>query len=213
MTTVSSYEPCFVYETPFDTKRDDKVKLYTPVPNDPNRTTSDYVRRLTGTSVEEVCFTIRIFENHVKNMGLPIAQYIRKFIHILGPTPRSKWNTMVAGLGNPPFPYTSAGWVAAKHAFLEVFTEDPDARETVLAVFHDNSMFAKQAETTVTEHETRITELCDYIDMLPRDANVPALSAIKRRNLFFNTFPKGWREEFKDTHTIDDTTTQQQMKE
>ena len=40
------------------------------------------------------------------------------------------------------FPTTNDGWVSAKQAFLGVFIEDPDARETVLrSVFHDKSTF------------------------------------------------------------------------
>ena len=212
MATVSNYEPCLSLKAPFDPSSDDKVKIYTPIPGGEGRTASDYIRKLTGTSVEEVCYTIRIFEDHVKNMSLPINQYIRKFVTLLGPTPRSKWNAMVANRATA-FPATSAGWASAKHAYLEVFTEDPDARETLLATFYDNSTFAKQSETSVADHEVRISELCDYIDMLPRPANVDNLSSIKRRNLFYNTFPKTWREEYARCNTMTSETTQQQIKE
>lgn len=68
--------------------------------------------------------------------------YIRKLVTLLGPTPRSKWNAMVAS-GATAFPATGAGWALAKQTFLEVFTEDPDARETLLATFYDNSTFTK----------------------------------------------------------------------
>ena len=118
---------------------------------------------------------------------------------------------MVASLATV-FPATSAGCTSAKHAFLEVFTEDLDARETLLATFYNNSTFAKQSETSVADHEVHISKLCDCIDMLPRPANMDNLSSINRHTLFYNTFQKTWREEYTRCNVMTSKTTQQQIR-
>ena len=56
----------------------------------------------------------------------------------------------------------------------------------------------KPTEMDVIPHQRRIKELCNYVDMLPGDRTT-TLTKDERRNIFFNTFPKTWRDAFKIT--------------
>ena len=74
------------------------------------------------------------------------------------------------------FPATGAGWASAKHAFLGVFIEDPDARETILATFHDNSTFVEQAQTSVAAHKR--SSWCVWVTTAKRNNTVRMLEII-----------------------------------
>ena len=67
--------------------------------------------------------------------------------------------------------------------------------------------FIKPAEASVRDHYTRVMELCSYIQMLPSDINEQPLTINQKRNVFFNTFPKTWRAEYRSSaHDISEAT-------
>ena len=201
MTTVSNYEPCLDYKVPFDDTGESKntIKIYA------DRRTNFYMRVLGGNSAEELFFTIKDFEHKADTYGIDDDEKLLKFPTILGASARTKWRAMLRDLGPNPFPGPrtrhdpdqTTPWEKARLAFIQYWVEDPRARETILASFIDNSRrFIKPAEVEVRDHEDRISLICDYIDMLEKDK---ILDRQERTNIFFNTFPRSWKEEFQDT--------------
>ena len=85
----------------------------------------------------------------------------------------------------------------AMDRFVLHIAEDPHAKESVIAAFGDNKTFLKPADVSVREHQERIAVLCHYVNQLPGTRG--KLTPAERRNIFFNTFPKTWRDAFRKT--------------
>ena len=197
MTTVSPYDPVLTYEPSFDKSEGDKQKTYVvstgPPPGNKERTKSKYIRIFDGDSVEELLFTIINFESLATDLSMENNDRIEQFQQILGPAPRAVWNLMISTRGRA-FPVNR--WEAAKNAFIKEYAEDEDARDTVIAAFTTGD-FLKPAEVSVKDHFTRIMEICSYINLLPSTINSGALTDNQKKNLFFNSFPKTWRYDYK----------------
>ena len=90
--------------------------------------------------------------------------------------------------------------------FIREYTNDAKARDTVLAVVTTGD-FLKPTEALVKDRYTRITELCTYIQLLPRKISEWPLVDDQKRNIFFNTFPKTWRANYRSSaHDISKAT-------
>ena len=86
----------------------------------------------------------------------------------MGTAPRAVWNVLLINrLGGP---FDPDEWEEAKEEFIQRYTEDENARDTVLAAFTTGD-FIKPPEIEVKDHHTRITEVNSYIKMLPSTIN------------------------------------------
>ena len=84
----------------------------------------------------------------------------------------------------------------ARARFIKVYVEDPDTKDTVIVKFHDKD-FEKPAKTTINDHFTWINTVYDYIDLLPSTTGRAALTKDEQRYLFYNSFPKTWKEDYR----------------
>ena len=127
------------------------------------------------------------------------------FLETLGTVPREAYDNMVRGINedngvdednleNDPF---NNSFSEAMEAFILHIAEDEQARESVIAAFGDNKTFLKPSDVSVREHQERIAVLCQYVNQLPGTRG--KLTPAERRNIFFNTFPKTWRDAFRKT--------------
>ena len=118
---------------------------------------------------------------------------INQFQMSLRTAPRAVWNQLQTDRSGGTF--KEEDWEIAKKEFIQQYTEDENARDTVLAAFTTGD-FLKPTEDSVKDHHTRITEICSYINMLPSTINETLLTERQKKNLFFNTFPKSWRTDY-----------------
>ena len=213
MTTISKYESSLTYKPSFSVNEDRiNTKFYVKVDGE-NK--SQYMRMCMGTSPEEVLFTIRSYKNTISDMGLELTdkQALPTFLSILGSNPRQRYSDMVAEQPEATTTRSSQGafngkFKEATDAFIKAIAQDEKAKESVLIAFSDGKTFAKPMDVEVKDHYERIMELCYYVDLLPGTRKEP-LTRDERRNIFFNTFPKTWKEEFRQSaHDITTSTIQ-----
>jgi hypothetical protein len=212
MTTISKYESSLTYKPSFNANEERvNKKIYVTVDD---QTKSQYMRMCMGTSPEEVLFTIRSFKNTVLDMGLELTdkQALPTFLSVLGSNPRQLYSDMVEELPRSNRPAFNGDFKPATEAFIKAIVEDPKAKESVLIAFADGKTFAKPMDVEVKKHYERIMELCYFVDLLPGDRQEP-LHREEKRNIFFNTFPKSWRDEFKQSAHDITTSTVQSIKE
>ena len=208
MTTVSSYEPVLTYETSFDRKEGDKQKTYVKERDEDGDLTgtsvSRYIRIFDGDTIEELLFSILNFENKAKDMDMLDDHRVKQFQMTLGTAPRAVWNQLENTRAEGAF--NEDQWDTAKEEFIQEYTEDTNARDTVLSAITTGE-FLKPTEAAIKDHYTQIIELCSYIQMLPSDINEQPLSDDQKRNIFFNTFPKTWRADYRSSaHDINEAT-------
>ena len=101
MTTVSPYEPALKYEPLFDRKeKTNKQKIYVTQAN--GKDASRYFRTFEGDTVEELLFTILIFESLASDLSMDDGHRINQFQMQLGTAPRAVWNDLLDNrLGGP----------------------------------------------------------------------------------------------------------------
>ena len=87
-------------------------------------------------------------------------------------------------------------WNLAKAAFIKEYTEDEDARDTVIAAFTTGD-FVKPTEVSVKDYFKQIMEVCSYINLLPSTINNNALTDSQKKNIFFNLFHRTLRYDYK----------------
>ena len=221
MTTLSKYEPSLTYEPSFDTASSLESKKLVMTLGDEDEKEKEYmsgkIRVCSSTTTEEVLYTYRIFKDFIqdvqsalkKGKELRKGQELSAFKQVLGPEARASFKDMVrninskdgkkgAALVSDPF---DGDFDKAFKAFILHVVEDPEAKESVIAAFGDGKTFLKPADVSVRAHQQRITELCNYVDLLPGDRK--DLTDDEKRNIFFNTFPKSWKDAFrKSAHDV-----------
>ena len=77
MTTINKYSPCIDYEPPFNKEEETTVKL--KIGNREGK-----IRLMTGSSVEEVLYTIKAFENKLADLSIPTNLLVKEFMNCLG---------------------------------------------------------------------------------------------------------------------------------
>ena len=129
MTTVSPYEPALKDEPLFDQKeKTNKQKIYVTQANGTNA--SRYFLTFECGTVEELLFTILNFESLASNLSMDDDHRINQFQMQLGTALRSFWNDLLDNrLGGP---FDPNEWEEAKEEFIQAYTEDVNARDTVL---------------------------------------------------------------------------------
>ena len=86
-----------------------------------------------------------------------------------GPAPRAVWNQLEDTRNGGPF--EDYKWDETKREFIQEYTDNTNARDTVLAAVTTGE-FIKPTDAGVKEHYTRIMKLCrSYIQMMPDDIN------------------------------------------
>ena len=115
MTTVSDFDPVLKYERPFDPSEGNTQKLVVYEASG-TRYTSAHVRMYEGSSVEELLYTIRVFEDQADNLNMPGDTYIKNFLRVLGPGARTKWKNMIKDIGQE---FDADEWDEAREAFIE----------------------------------------------------------------------------------------------
>ena len=152
---------------------------------------------MTGSSVKEVLYTIKAFENKVSDLNIPSNRLIKEFMNCLGSKARDRWAKLSKqrdreGLG--PFPQTQEGWEQAKSNWIIEYAKDSKAKDAIISAWTSTSNYMKPKETEVEDHADRIDTICTYIDLLPGNHNI--LTDMEKKSLLFNSFPKTWRLEF-----------------
>ena len=124
---------------------------------------------------------------------------VRQFQMTLGTAPRAVWNQLEETRDNSTF--NDDEWDEAKTEFIQEYTDDTNARDTVLAAVTTGN-FIKPSEVTVKDHYTRIMELCSYIQMLSSDINEQPLSIDKKKIYFLIRSPEPGERNIEAVHTI-----------
>ena len=84
MTTIVKYQPKLAYTTDFEKESGSLIKL-----KNGNKETK--IRVMEKSTVEEMLYTVRAFENKAKDISLPRNKYLEKFVTCLGPLARDRW--------------------------------------------------------------------------------------------------------------------------
>ena len=186
MTTINKYNPCIEYKPPFDKEEGTSIKLKIG-------SREGKIRLMTGSSVEEVLYTIKAFENKIVDLGIPTNQIIKEFMNCLGSKARDRWAKLIKNRGED-FPSTQEGWVEAKAEWILEYAKDKKAKDAIIAAWISTSNYMKPKEENIEDHADQVDTICTYIDLLPGNHNI--LTDMERKSLLFNTFPKSWRSEF-----------------
>ena len=186
MTTINKYNPCIEYKPPFDKEEGVTVKL--KIGNREGK-----IRVMTGSSVEEVLYTIKAFENKVSDLNIPTNRIIKEFMNCLGSNARDRWAKLIKNRGED-FPATPQGWNLAKTEWIIDYAKDSKAKDAIISAWTSTSNYMKPKDTNIEDHADRVDTICTYIDLLP--GNHHTLTDMERKSLLFNSFPKTWRSEF-----------------
>ena len=187
MTTINKYKPCLQYKPPFDKEEGKTVKL-----KNTTNSKEGKIRLMTGSSAEEVLYTIKAFENKAMDIDLPNNQRIKEFMNCLGSKARDRWAKLIKNRRNGDF--TSGQWNQAKKEWIAEYVKDKKAKETILNAWTSTKDFMKPKDVDIEDHADRIETICNYIDLLPGDH--AELTDMERKSLLFNTFPMTWCDEF-----------------
>ena len=186
MTTINKYNPCIDYKPPFDKEEGTSVKL--KIGNREGK-----IRLMTGSSVEEVLYTIKAFENKISDLNIPTNRIIKEFMNCLGSKARDRWAKLIKNRGEE-FPLTPEGWSEAKSEWILEYAKDSKAKDAIISAWTSTSNYMKPKEENIEDHADRVDTICTYIDLLPGNHNT--LTDMERKSLLFNSFPKSWRSEF-----------------
>ena len=186
MTTINKYSPCIDYKPPFDKEEGTSVKLKIG-------SREGKIRLMTGSSVEEVLYTIKAFENKIIDLNIPVNRIIKEFMNCLGSKARDRWAKLRKNRGED-FPLTEEGWKEAKTEWILEYAKDSKAKDAIISAWTSTSNYMKPKEVDIEDHSDRIDTICTYIDLLPGNHNV--LTDLEKKSLLFNTFPKTWKAEF-----------------
>ena len=152
---------------------------------------------MTGSTVEEVLYTIKAFENKITDLNIPANRIIKEFMNCLGSKARDWWAKLVKhrdNRGDGPFPPTTKGWEQAKTEWIIEYAKDSKAKDAIISAWTATSNYMKPKEVDIEDHADRIDTICTYIDLLPGNHNI--LTDMEKKSLLFNSFPKTWRTEF-----------------
>ena len=186
MTTINKYNPCIDYKPPFDKEEGTSVKLKIG-------SREGKIRLMTGSSVEEVLYTIKAFENKIVDLNIPINRVIKEFMNCLGSKARDRWAKLIKNRGED-FPLTAEGWSDAKSEWILEYAKDNKAKDAIISAWTSTSNYLKPKDVDIEDHADRVDTICTYIDLLPGNHNI--LTDMEKKSLLFNTFPKTWKSEF-----------------
>ena len=185
MTTIVKYQPKLAYTTDFEKESGSLIKL-----KNGNKETK--IRVMEKSTVEEMLYTVRAFENKAKDISLPRNKYLEKFVTCLGPLARDRWAKLEEA--RPTGTFEADEWELAKTEWIKVYVKDRNAKETIISAWSNTKAYLKPRKTNIEEHADRIDTLCHYIDLLPGARG--KLTESERKAMLYNTFPKSWRTQF-----------------
>ena len=187
MTTINKYKPCLKYKPPFDKEEGKIVQLKNTA-----NSKEEKIRLMTGSSAEEVLYTIKAFKNKAIDIDLPNNQRIKEFMNCLGSKARDRWAKLIKNRRSGDF--ANNQWNQAKKEWIAEYVKDKKAKETILNAWTSTKDFMKPKEVDIKDHSDQIETICNYIDRLPGDH--AELTDMERKSLLFNTFPMTWCNEF-----------------
>ena len=119
MTTINKYPPKLAYKPEFDKEQGVFIKLK-------HQTRETKIRLMDKSTVEEVLYTLRAFENKAKDINLPNTKYLEKFVTCLGNKARDRWAKLEAT--RPDSAFLKAEWKDAKTEWMKVHVKDRNAK-------------------------------------------------------------------------------------
>ena len=155
MTTINKYNPCIDYKPPFDKEEGTTIKL--KVGNREGK-----IRLMTGSSVEEVLYTIKAFENKILDLGIPTNRIIKEFMNCLGSKARDRWAKLIKNRGSD-FRSSLEGWTEAKSEWILEYAKDSKAKDAIISARTATSNYMKPKEVDIEDHADRIKTICNYI--------------------------------------------------
>ena len=84
-------------------------------------------------TVEEMLYTVRAFENKAKDISLPQNKYLQKFVTCLGPLARDRWAKMEEA--RPIGTFEVDEWELTKTKWIKVYVQDQNAKETIISAW------------------------------------------------------------------------------
>ena len=123
MTTINKYPPKLAYKPEFEKEKGVFMRMK-------HQTRETKIRLMEKSSVEEVLYTLRAFENKAKDINLPITKCLEKFVTCLGNKARDRWAKLEATRPNTTFENTE--WEVAKTEWIKVYVKDRNAKETII---------------------------------------------------------------------------------
>ena len=143
MTTVSIHEPCLTYIKPFDESEGDKYKLVAEPVDPADAKSVRMLRKFTGNSIEELLYTRQIFLDAIEDCGVDEGNLFVEWQAMLGANSRMKWRSATRLNNNLIFQETRDGFNLAMEAFIMIYAEDPNAKETIINSFAASKLFKR----------------------------------------------------------------------
>ena len=179
MTAINKCPPKLAHKPEFDKEQGifKKMKYHT-------RGTK--IRLMEKSTAEEVLCTLRAFENKAKDINLPNAKCLEKFVTCLGNKARDRWAKLEATRPNGVFQNTE--WNTAKTEWIKVCVKDRNAKETIIHAWSSTRACHKPVETSAEDHVDRIDALCHCINVHPGAKDIT--TDPERKSMLFKTFSK-----------------------
>ena len=86
-------------------------------------------------------------------------------------------------------------WESAKKYRIANWVADTTAKEKSFYAWISKKKYAKPAEENIPDHRAKTSMICNYIDILP--GNRGLLTSNEKENLFYNSFPESWKQNYK----------------
>ena len=207
----TTYTPCLNYKRDFDPDKGDKHTIYIDyTKSTPSSITGqpeirkilskkETIRKYEGTSAEELLYTFDTFTRLSKDLKLSATTMWNEFPKMFHHGPRKEWENMMDEQNPKLDKGNKDDLKLAFKGYLEIYTPDPQAKDTLLASF--DKKFRKPIEQEVQAHWNRIDLIMDYADQL-RGERIQKLTKNERKMFFYNTFPAKWRNLFATTNDL-----------
>ena len=161
-------------------------------------TVTEEIRKFTGTTVEELCFTIDCFKTAAQDLEIEDENLTEEFQKLLSPSPRKKWNRMMEDQNDDGTPIgdTEAEFDRALQLFINLYARDKNSKQMMMqAIIKGTGGFHFKDDeegADVRKHADRLETQMDNTNKLQGSPN--ELSDDDRKDLLFKSFKTEWQD-------------------
>ena len=128
---------------------------------------------MTGSSVEEVLYTIKAFEIKIIDLtNIHTNRIIKEFMNCLGSKARDRWAKSIKNR-DKDFPQTPEGWAVAKSEWILEYAKDNKAKDAIISAWTLASIYMKPKEVDIKDHADRVDTICTYITIFSQEITTP----------------------------------------
>ena len=119
------------------------------------------VRICKTNALDEVLFTIEVFERARKIIRMSCAEVVYNFSNCLGQVPQTKLDKLVAD-----YPVTEHGFRAMICAFIQALCVDENAKATLKQSI-EKGEWIKPEDVKIRDHNEKVQHLFKWVDKVP----------------------------------------------